>query len=535
MKYSNPKKLSIHLDFAAFKAEFQNSLPSSTKKISTQPNSPNGITKNIKTQQPLILVQNSLSSQNILSPQQKKSTDFESTFSKFPLLVDQFVKLYNLSKSETGELTGLKQVYYYKPQKISSEGPNGDYLAHPKDHVRYQYEIIQQIGSGSFGHVFEVIDHKTKNTVALKIIRNQDNLKKQAQVETNILLAIQAKDPMNIQSIVKLQDHFTFRGHQCLVFEKLDCTLFEMLKYQLFRGFDYETLKKIAYQIVKGLIFLRQCNIVHCDLKPENIMISDMQQKIIKIVDFGTGCFEGNQFYTYIQSRYYRAPEVFFGLKYGYEIDMWSLACVIVELHTGKPLFPGENEVDQFNLIMEVIGIPKVEFALKCPRKKMFFDDQGHPKKTIKQYRKPKSINLNELLKTTEEDLVDFIQKCLVWEPELRMKANEAIQHPWIKGQALQEKNKVISFRNFKENQINKITKQQFKESFDKKIMGTIEKTKALIAHNKNNSQPTILNSARNQELSSFRQRQQMVQSIHQILRQTNTKKSSFIRKPSIE
>lgn len=54
---------------------------------------------------------------------------------------------------------------------------------------------------------------------------------------------------------------------------------------------------------------------------------------------------------------------------------MWSLACVITELHTGKPLFPGENEVDQFNLIMEVIGIPKVDFALKCPRKKIFFDD----------------------------------------------------------------------------------------------------------------------------------------------------------------
>ena len=58
---------------------------------------------------------------------------------------------------------------------------------------------------------------------------------------------------------------------------------------------------------------------------------------------------------------------------------------------------------------MEVIGIPKTDFALKCPRKKMFFDDSGHPKKTIKQYRKPKSINLSELLKTTEEDFVDFI------------------------------------------------------------------------------------------------------------------------------
>lgn len=57
---------------------------------------------------------------------------------------------------------------------------------------------------------------------------------------------------------------------------------------------------------------------------------------------------------------------------------------MISELHTGKPLFPGENEVDQFNLIMEVIGIPKTDFVMKCPRKKMFFDDSGHPKKTIK-------------------------------------------------------------------------------------------------------------------------------------------------------
>ncbi|CAD8068490.1 unnamed protein product [Paramecium sonneborni] len=535
MKYSNPKKLSIHLDFTSFKTELQNSLPSSTKKISTQPNSPNGIAKNIKSYQPLILVQSSYSSQNILSPQKKKQTELESTFSKFPLLVDQFIKLYNLSKSETSELTGLKQVYYYKPSKISSEGPNGDYLANTKDHIRYQYEIIKQIGQGSFGQVYEVLDHKTKNIFALKIIRNSDNLKKQAQVETKILLTIQEKDPMNIQAIVKLQDHFIFRGHQCLVFEKLDCTLFDMLKQQLFRGFDYETLKKITYQIVKGLNFLRQCNIVHCDLKPENIMISDIQQKVVKIVDFGTGCFEGDQFFTYIQSRYYRAPEVFFGLNYAYEIDMWSLACVIAELHTGKPLFPGENEIEQFHLIMEVIGSPKPEFALKCPRKKIFFDELGYPKKTIKQYRKPKSINLNELLKTTEEDLVDFIQKCLVWESELRMKPNEAIQHPWIKNLAVQEKNKVISFRNFKENQINKLSQQQFKEPFDKKIMGTIEKTKAFISHNKNNSQPTILNSARNQDLSSFRQRQQMVQSIHQILRQTQTKKSSFIRKPSIE
>lgn len=69
-----------------------------------------------------------------------------------------------------------------------------------------------------------------------------------------------------------------------------------------------------------------------------------------------------------------------FGLKYGMEIDMWSFACLIAELHMGKPLFPGEDEMDQVNLIMAVVGPPKQDFALRCPRRKYFFDEDGNPK-----------------------------------------------------------------------------------------------------------------------------------------------------------
>jgi dual specificity tyrosine-phosphorylation-regulated kinase 2/3/4 len=81
--------------------------------------------------------------------------------------------------------------------------------------------------------------------------------------------------------------------------------------------------------------------VLHCDLKPENIMLRSSNRSIVKVIDFGSSCFQDEKVYTYIQSRFYRAPEVILGLPYGPPIDMWSLACILAELHTGIPLFPG--------------------------------------------------------------------------------------------------------------------------------------------------------------------------------------------------
>ena len=63
----------------------------------------------------------------------------------------------------------------------------------------------------------------------------------------------------------------------------------------------------------------------------------------VQVIDFGSSCFEGKQVYSYIQSRFYRSPEVMLGLRYGTPIDMWSLACIMAELYTGYPLFPGDQ------------------------------------------------------------------------------------------------------------------------------------------------------------------------------------------------
>ena len=104
--------------------------------------------------------------------------------------------------------------------------------------------------------------------------------------------------------------------------------------------------------------------IIHCDLKPENILLRNANKSGLKIIDFGTGCFEGSQLYKYVQSRYYRAPEIILGVDYSCAIDMWSLGCILGELFLGFPLFPGEDEAEQLALIVEYLGTPPNSLAM---------------------------------------------------------------------------------------------------------------------------------------------------------------------------
>lgn len=95
------------------------------------------------------------------------------------------------------------------------------------------------------------------------------------------------------------------------------------------------------------------------------------------MIDYGSSCFIGQRIYTYIQSRFYRAPEIILGIPYTMAIDMWSFGCIIAELYTGYPLFPGENEIDQLAYIMEICGVPPAEVLQLSTRRHLFFDDDN--------------------------------------------------------------------------------------------------------------------------------------------------------------
>ena len=146
-----------------------------------------------------------------------------------------------------------------------------------------------------------------------------------------------------------------------------------MLKINSFHGFSQNFIKKIAKQLLVCLKSLKNHQIIHCDLKPENILLKKNQKKgEIKVIDFGSSCFYTEKVHSYIQSRFYRAPEIILGISYNEAIDIWSLGCIISELSLGYPLFPGESETEQLLCIMEVKGLPPENIIDRATKKKNY-------------------------------------------------------------------------------------------------------------------------------------------------------------------
>ncbi|WQF88970.1 Putative serine/threonine-protein kinase, active [Colletotrichum destructivum] len=361
------------------------------------------------------------------------------------------IRIAMLNIYERGEIVDYNDIYFCGTQNarkvigdLQSDAPNfgydderGDYTIVPGDHLAYRYEIIDILGKGSFGQVVRCIDHKTGVLVAVKIIRNKKRFHQQALVEVNILQKLREWDPKNRHSMVNFTHSFYFRGHLCISTELLDMNLYEFIKANAFRGFSLKLIRRFTKQMLSSLNLLKQHKVIHCDLKPENILLRHPLHSEIKVIDFGSSCFENEKVYTYIQSRFYRSPEVILGMTYGMPIDMWSLGCILAELYTGVPIFPGENEQEQLACIMEVFGPPEKHLIEKSTRKKLFFDSMGKPRLTVSskgRRRRPSSKTLQQALKCDDEAFLDFLAKCLRWDPDRRLKPEEAIHHEFVSG-----------------------------------------------------------------------------------------------------
>ncbi|KAF9904436.1 serine/threonine protein kinase, CMGC, dual-specificity, partial [Linnemannia zychae] len=311
----------------------------------------------------------------------------------------------------------------------------GDYLIVNHDHISYRYEVLDMLGKGSFGQVAKCYDHKTGEYVAIKIIRNKKRFHCQAVVEVKILNSLNKWDPEDKHNLIRMTDNFYFRNHLCIASELLSINLYEFIKSNSFQGFSLGLIKRFCTQLLQTLDLLNKHNVVHCDLKPENVLLKHPTKSSIKVIDFGSSCLENEKVYTYIQSRFYRSPEVILGMSYNMAIDMWSLGCILAELYTGCPLFPGENEQEQLTCIMEIQGVPDRYLVEKSSRKKVFFDSNGNPKLVVNskgKKRKPGTKTLGQVLKCADVLFLDFISKCLIWDPEKRMKPREGLQHEWI-------------------------------------------------------------------------------------------------------
>lgn len=254
-------------------------------------------------------------------------------------------------------------------------------------------------------------------------------------MELKILKFLNYNDKQDQNNIIRVKDYMIFRDHLLMSFEILSLNLYEFIKKNDFKGVTQNLIRRFAIQILQALKFQKSFNLVHCDLKPENILLKQENKSGIKIIDYGSSCFMGQRIYTYIQSRFYRAPEIILGVPYSTAIDMWSFGAIIAELFTGYPLFPGEDEVEQLAYIMEIYGTPSKDVIKLSNRGHLFFNKNGEPILSANskgKIRKPNTKKLESVLRCNDENFLDFLNKCFIWNPVDRMTPLEALLHPWI-------------------------------------------------------------------------------------------------------
>jgi serine/threonine-protein kinase PRP4 len=229
-----------------------------------------------------------------------------------------------------------------------------------------RYRVLGAVGRGVFSTVLKCIDTNPdsrgpfgETPVAIKMIRNNDTMRKAAQKEIQLLNEIKMRDEDKMKHCVRLLHTFEHRNHTALTFEAMQMNLREVLKkFGKDVGITVSSVQVYSRQLFFALKHLADLNIVHADIKPDNILVSD-DLKSVKLCDFGSAFKEtdiDNDPTPYLVSRFYRAPEIILGLAYDRMVDLWSVATCLYELFTGHVMFPGSTNNHMLKLMMDVKG-----------------------------------------------------------------------------------------------------------------------------------------------------------------------------------
>ncbi|XP_053742425.1 homeodomain-interacting protein kinase 3-like isoform X2 [Synchiropus splendidus] len=288
--------------------------------------------------------------------------------------------------------------------------------------MKNSYEVLEFLGRGTFGQVVKCWKRGTSEVVAIKILKNHPSYARQGQIEVEILARLSSENA-DEHHVVRALECFQHHSHTCLVFEMLEQNLYDFLKQNKFSPLPLKIIRPILLQVATALKKLKSLGLIHADLKPENIMLVDpsRQPYRVKVIDFGSASHVSKAVCsTYLQSRYYRAPEIILGLPFSEAIDMWSLGCVIAELFLGWPLYPGALEYDQIRYISQTQGLPEEHLLNKGTKTSRFFSKESDSPyaswrlKTTEEHEKETGLKSKEARKYIFSCLDDMAHVNLV-------------------------------------------------------------------------------------------------------------------------
>uniref|UniRef100_A0A4W3ITL8 Protein kinase domain-containing protein n=1 Tax=Callorhinchus milii TaxID=7868 RepID=A0A4W3ITL8_CALMI len=288
------------------------------------------------------------------------------------------------------------------------------------------YDMVDILGKGTFGEVAKCWKRSTGQFVAIKILNSFTERSGYLKSELKILKILGTFNADKFY-FIHLFEYFNDNDKLCLVFELLEQNLFEFQKDHNFAPIPVRHIRTISKQVLTALQKLKELSIAHTDIKPENIMLVNHSRYPfkVKLIDFGSASVLADIQHIkgpYIQSRFYRAPEILLGLPFCEQMDMWSFGCVIVELHLGWPLYPGSNEYDQIRYIVETQG--RI-FTLSSLDQLERTNIESFPSAEVK-------AELHD-----QKMMVDLIKKILNLDPSERIRANIALKHAFITMQKL--------------------------------------------------------------------------------------------------
>ena len=295
-----------------------------------------------------------------------------------------------------------------------------------------KYQIFEVIGDGTYGVVYKGINTQTNEHVAIKKLKDKVSSWNKC-LELNEVRILRKLNHVNV---IKLQEIVHERNNEVsLIFEYADINLYEYIRsfYKNNERIPEHKIRSIIYQIISGMHYLHQQGIMHRDLKPENILIMRSTNQI-KIADFGTAkevpAFTGGvgvgvgALTDYVCTRWYRAPEcVLKSTEYNESIDVWAIACVMVELYNLKPLFAGSSEFDQLDKICNVLGTPTYN---EWP------DGFKYMQRLGMSFPKCNKRDIGSVVKNASDDAVELLKEILVWDWKERAKCSELLNHRYF-------------------------------------------------------------------------------------------------------